>query len=243
MALDTAVVDIVFREPDGQLLPLVLDAAIDEGHRANATVTQHEVEEGVDISDHYRAERRMLTLDVRISDTPVRPNFAVRMALQPVPADLPSRLQPTTDAVYDGTRWRVPSLVPQAAPPVQLAAYQPLGQVSRIADSWQVLMDARERALLADITTKYDVYLDMALTELSAPRSAEDGTWLRASLTFEEVRSVSSELVDDPVPARVRDRRQRDRGSQETEDVELSGSERERLQQFVGDQSVLASFL
>jgi hypothetical protein len=233
-----AVVDIVFRD-EGKLLPLVLDAAVEEQHRANAMVTKHEVEEGVDVSDHYRPERRVITLDVRISDTPIRPNFAVRMGLGTVPAELPPRKAPATDAVYDGTGWRAPSIVQEAAAPVQLAAYLPVGQVNRVRESWELLMDARERALLADITTKYETYLDMAMTEVSATKRAEDGSWLRANLTFEEIRSVSSELVDDPVPARVRDRRRRDQGSRETKDPELSPDEEERIRGLIRDQSTL----
>lgn len=236
-----AVVDILFREPDGQLLPLVLDAAVEEQHRANAQVTQHEVEEGVNIADHYRAERRVLTLDVRISDTPIRPNDAVGMALFPVAAQLPNRQEPTTDPVFDGQEWFVPSIVPQATPPVQLAAFQTVLDRQRIADSWQVLMDARERALLADVTTKYETYEDMALTGLSAPRNAADGSWLRANLTFTEIRSVSSELVDDPVPARARDRRRRERGSQEGE--QATEEEAGDLDQFLPESESAASQL
>lgn len=87
---------------------------------------------------------------------------------------------------------------------------------TRIRDAWEQLLDARNRALLAVVTTSTRTYEDMVLIEAVASKRSADGTWLRAELTFAEVVLVATELVDDPTPARPRDRIQKNVGDQAT---------------------------
>ncbi|GAB5541377.1 MAG: hypothetical protein SangKO_011370 [Sandaracinaceae bacterium] len=58
--------------PEGQLLAFLADAVLSETHRISALATEHEVESGVDVTDHYRAERAPLDLRVAISDSPTQ---------------------------------------------------------------------------------------------------------------------------------------------------------------------------
>ncbi len=211
--------EIVFEDLDGTLVPLVLDAAVEEQHRANAIATEHEVERGVSTSDHVRPERRVLTIDVRISDTPVASTSALGVSLETVDLDLPPRLVTEGEPQFDGRSWAGSKVGQQAAPPTKLSVWTPETPPKRVADAWALLMDARERSLLATVTTGWETYEDMVLLEVLATRAAEDGSWLRASLTFAELRMVSTQLVADPVPARPRDRRQVDRGSQEAQEA------------------------
>lgn len=150
-----------------QVIPFLLDAAPEELHRMTAQATENEVESGIAVTDHVRAEPRTLTVNVIVSNT---------------------------------------SLV-DAAP-------------TKVRDAWARLDDARKRALIAYVTTPIATYTDMVLVEAQAPRTAADGTWLRAELTFKEMRFVQTQTVADPVPARARDRRQVDRGTQGTEEAE-----------------------
>lgn len=89
-------------------------------------------------------------------------------------------------------------------------------ELTRAKDAWEQLDDARTRALLAIVTTKWKTYEDMVLTEAIATRTAADGSWIHAELTFMPIRQVSTQTVEDPVPARAHDRRETDRGSQAT---------------------------
>jgi hypothetical protein len=218
------VIEIVFHDPGGQLLPLVLDAAPSERHQAASMATEHEVERGVSPSDHVRPERRLLTLEVVISDTPIRATAALGGSVQPV--ELSSLLQSSTGwlarieaARRDGSTWQAAVSEERAPPAVRMSIFTPDREPTRIADSWALLELARDKALLATVTTKFKTYENMALIELVADRSAKDGSWLSADLTFAEIRMVSTELVDDPLPARPRDRRTEDRGSVETEEA------------------------
>jgi hypothetical protein len=162
-------IEIVFsdeREDGAELIALVLDASPEQLHRMTAQATDHEVESGIAVTDHVRAEPKLLTLQVIVSNTSLR-------------ADL-------------------------AGP-------------SRARDAWAVLEDAEARGLVAVVTTPLKTYSSMVLIEAQAPVTALDGSWLRAELTFKELRLVQTQTVADPVPARARDRRQVDRGTQNTE--------------------------
>lgn len=92
-------------------------------------------------------------------------------------------------------------------------------ELTRAKDAWEQLEDAMDRALLAIVTTKWKTYEDHVLTEAIATRTAADGSWIRAELTFMPIRQVSTQTVEDPVPAREHDRAQVDRGSQATEEA------------------------
>jgi hypothetical protein len=98
----------------------------------------------------------------------------------------------------------------------------PVGQdhegLTRVVDTWAQLLDVRDRALLCTITTRIETLENMALISAETVLTAADGTWITCRLLFAEVRLVSTEFVDDPVPTRTRDRRQVSRGSETTEE-------------------------
>jgi hypothetical protein len=70
-------VDIVFfAEGDGgaeDLLPLIAlgDAVVSQRHRLSASMANHDVEDGVEITDHYRRNRDPVVLSIVISDSPL----------------------------------------------------------------------------------------------------------------------------------------------------------------------------
>jgi hypothetical protein len=115
------------------------------------------------------------------------------------------------------------------------------GEPTRVADTWAQLVDARDRALPAIITTRLEQLDDMVLIEATVTRTAKDGSWIRAELTFAEIRQVSTELVDDPVPARARDREQTDLGEQALEPAEETPQLRSVLDRLFDDDAGLGS--
>jgi hypothetical protein len=211
--------EIVFTDLDGTLLPLVLDASPEQRHRASAVATEHAVERGVAITDHVRPERRVLSLDVIISDTPIRSTPALGGSEQPTRLDLPARAARTKGPSRNGDAWQGAPLEPEAAPEIYALLFTPDSTPTRVADAWSLVLRARDHALLAVVTTHLETYEDMVLIDAGVTNTAADRTWLRAELTFAQIRRVSTELVDDPVPARARDRRQVNRGAQSTEEA------------------------
>lgn len=211
--------EIVF-DDDGTLVPIVLDATTEERHRASAIATENEVERGVATTDHVRPERRTLSLNVVVSDTPIRATDALNGQIVTRDLELPGRRQHVRGAQRTGfSSWDPAESEEKAAAAVKVRIFEPDTEPTRVVDTWRALIDARDRALLATITTRLETYESMVLIEANVTRTAQDGTWIRAELTFAQIRQVSTELVDDPVPARPRDRRQVDRGSQATEEA------------------------
>jgi hypothetical protein len=89
----------------------------------------------------------------------------------------------------------------------------------RTREAWLTLEDARDRHLPAVIVTELKTYgedTDLLLKEAVTTRTNKDRTWIRASLTFGQMRTFSTELVDDPTPTRPRDQHTTDIGSQST---------------------------
>lgn len=62
---------LIFERPSGQIAVVSFDATPDEGHYFSATVTEHPVEVGSDITDHVRAMPNRLEFTAVISNTPV----------------------------------------------------------------------------------------------------------------------------------------------------------------------------
>jgi hypothetical protein len=92
----------------------------------------------------------------------------------------------------------------------------------RTLEAWQRLEDARDRHLPAVIVTDLKTYgedTDLLLKEATVVKTAKDGSWIKAALTFGEMVTFNTQLVDDPVAARARDRRRVDVGSQSTTEV------------------------
>lgn len=61
-----------------------VDASISENHVLEADVTDHAVEEGSDISDHYRARNRSVQIEGIITDTPLETTFPGQTAFKAV---------------------------------------------------------------------------------------------------------------------------------------------------------------
>jgi hypothetical protein len=205
--------DIVFSDA-GLLWAVVLDATVEERHSARSTVSRHPVERGVDVSDHVRPEPRELALDVAVSDSVFRAAadlggsvqrldvYREGVAVQRSPTLLGSKVSRGAVDTPGLTPWTVQTFFADRDPPL------------RVLDTWTRLIYARDNALLASITTPLETYQDMVLSEIQTTRRAADSTWLRASLVFTPLLLVALDLVDDPVPARARDRRQVNRGAQ-----------------------------
>jgi hypothetical protein len=63
---------------------VTVDASISETHMREADITDHPVEEGSDITDHYRARPRSLQLDGRVTSTPIETGFPGQTAINAV---------------------------------------------------------------------------------------------------------------------------------------------------------------
>lgn len=61
----------ILRQTFGGVAGIVIDASVSEEHVSTMDLTDNEVEEGVDVTDHARLKPAQLTMDCVISDTPL----------------------------------------------------------------------------------------------------------------------------------------------------------------------------
>ena len=63
---------LAYTRADSQLAFIEFDATVQEGHSSTVSVTEHALEDGTLVSDHVRTQPDLLTLEVSITNTPVR---------------------------------------------------------------------------------------------------------------------------------------------------------------------------
>lgn len=61
-----------YEDPSGKNIAIAFDATMREQHSSSSLITEHAVEDGANISDHMRPENDRLTLDIVVSNTPIR---------------------------------------------------------------------------------------------------------------------------------------------------------------------------
>jgi hypothetical protein len=187
----------------GVFAALEFDAVIAEEHTMGADVSEHPVEEGADIADHIRPRLATLNLSGVITNTPLN---EATSGLSPGPiinAELPYTLQATTSEMVRGATvsgGAVSGLrlngFPRPAQPVsaQPAQYRTVtnsvagtslqtpARVDRVLRVFEVLRLLTGLGVLLEVSTGLRNYPRMVITDLSAPRVAEDSITFALSL-------------------------------------------------------------
>lgn len=219
---------LIWQDDAGQTVSVRFDAVPSILHEAVSIVSDHPVEDGVDISDHVRPGLRRLSLTGIVSNTP---------GLRTPSGEVPGRVVPTPPA--DLMRFESVELdIP--APPFKLG--NPLGQAIDAASSfvvgelgntatllraqgpfdrkgevWRALdEDARANARLVRVVTELRDYDSMVVERVAAPREATSTTAWEFPVELREIRVVDSLEVDAPQPAEVLGYKKKARGSQST---------------------------
>lgn len=158
----------------GQIAGLRIDATIEETHNRLADTTDFELEDGVTISDHVRLTPVTLNMNCFISDSPAN-YFGIR-GLSDITANIQNALLPGRFGDDE---------VPNAE------SRSPI-------DAWSYLNTLWENRELIAVVTSLQVYRNMVLTTLTAPKSASTGRSLEFKATLKEVRIVTVEAIDLP---------------------------------------------
>ena len=70
------------------MMPLGVDCTVKEVHKADVEVTDHPVEQGVNVADHARPKPAEVTIEGIITNTPMDPDSGPYLKDQPGPAEL-----------------------------------------------------------------------------------------------------------------------------------------------------------
>lgn len=189
-------VEITFELDNGQLQSIEFDAVTRDTHESSAEVTEHSVEAGANISDHVRRNLDSVTLEVVVSNEPIR--------------------QPETQ--MDGVRSRQRGLEIRDGGPfggVIVAKANVLvfdGDFDRVRSVYDELLRLMNEGVVVGIFTSLREYSSMLIRRVSPIREASTGDSLRATVEATEVRIVESEVVNVPVPEETRGVRPTNRG-------------------------------
>ena len=156
---------------------LTLDCTVSEGHEKSATVTDHPVEEGSDISDNYRLNPDFVTINGIVSDNPV-------LALASIRAQSALRTPEGASALRikeDGTQ----------AKDVK---------ATRSEEAYAFVERLMEQKRLVRASTNLKDYKNMAITNLRVPKDVQVATILDATFELREIVKARTEVGPEPEP-------------------------------------------
>lgn len=163
----------VFKIPTkAQIAYLKLDGSISETHSRSAKITENEVEDGSVISDHVRLSPISLTMSCIISDVPV--------SLLGLGVSQDDFLGAAKEYVggkknaFEGLA-KNPTRTPQEA--------------------WKYLEQTWKDRTPFSVVTSLQRYENMIITDLTAPRSAENGKSLIFDIQMREIKIAKSSVV------------------------------------------------
>jgi len=170
---------------------LEVDAVMSESHEITATLTDHPVERGADLSDHKRPGQRRYRLEGLVTNTP--------LGSIPLTGENSSADSVTGTVRDSGAKANV---------------LQFSDRFDRVRDVLDALTLLTETAQLVTITTDVRTYEDAQIVAVMAPRSAEAGDSITFTVDVTQVRIAETRDVGAPVPRQPRGRRTRDNGAQ-----------------------------
>lgn len=171
---------------DAEALELLkIDATRAEEHSFKAKATQHEVEDGANITDHVIKTGRTVTLNGVISDDPISITAAAVGGIAGITGSLVPGLG---GAVATGVVAKVGSeLISNGSKPSK--------------DAIDILEYIYEENIPLMITTSIKTYTNMIMESLNIPRNSRNANSLEFSASFREIRIIENEVVEIPLAA------------------------------------------
>jgi hypothetical protein len=209
-----------------EIRTVVFDATISENHATSAVATEHTVEQGVSISDHVRPERDRLSVEVHVTNTPVRsPNVdgasgAVRSL------ELSQRARPFRRLAKVQSSGEVePAEVEETSSTVQANILQFDSDFDRVGTVYELLTRLCKEGVEVVVVTSLRQFDSMVIVDIGVPRTAEFRHSIKFTMELVEIRFAETETVATPEPLETRAERRQRRGAQGAGE---SNSEEER---------------
>jgi hypothetical protein len=200
------------------------DAVISEKHTRTTEITQHSVEQGAKIADHVRANTDHLVLEVLVSNVPIKdgPNRVMFPHVIDVPGFTPQFPEDMTATVppapvelsFVGLLTllsnKLPQTIHRTAPPrdrqsgPQFVSANTLmfdGETDFVRAAYDALTRLRDSATLIEIVTPRQSYASMVIASIEMSRDKHTGTSGNFTLEFQQIRTVSSKVVQAPLPS------------------------------------------
>src|SRR5690606_30220212 len=179
----------------GQRYTLRFDAITREGHLVQSSLTEHAVEKGAAIADHKIPETQTFSLSCVVTDRPLGDAPPTGSRTKNITGRLESidlgGGQSTTGLVYSEA-------------------------VTRVVDVFAELRDLCRRPVSVSVRTGLQVYTDMQIVSVSAPRTLADGNSIEFTIEFRELRTSTVETTTAPRPRYPRNKGRANRGDRKS---------------------------
>lgn len=223
---------LAWLDSSGAIISVRFDAVTSETHEALMTITDHPVEVGANVVDNAREMPQTIAIEGYVSNKPLasNPGVGALLKVQPLdltvelpnqpeyqnlPLNLPKKdLQPSltviTGAIKDllhpppsSATVRRPALFTKYG--ISVATQSPSGDFpDRVRDMYEALTKARvDRSLIRVVSAIEDIDA-MMISQISVPRTIEDGNGATFHVELRKIRLVSSESVNAPAAAEDR---------------------------------------
>lgn len=209
-------------ELGGKTFFLRLDATLSERHDATATVTEHPVETGVDVTDHVRQMSDTISVEALITNHPIHSAYddffdGAQGGFAPHALQIPQRDTYVTNPISA-------ALARYADPPpdsVQVLYFDAL--FNRPLTVYAALLQVKNTVTLLKIDSGVRTYENMVITALSVPKDdAADS--LKFSFDATALRVAASEVVESPRPKEERGKKRKNKGTQQPVDASKNQS-------------------
>jgi hypothetical protein len=203
-----------WKTKSGQMLGLFFDAVSVIEHGLTAEVATHPVENGPDVADHIRPDLPTISLTATVSNSPMRPTaalqsrFGVRAPIgtyRPVPLPRAPVRPPVPAAARIGLSSNpIGDALNAATEPTAADALVFDGLKSRVREVTDILTKIVNDKQLVSLKDEARDYTNMAITGRVIVRTAEGGRACQVQLDMQQIKIVTSAVVDAPIPAEVR---------------------------------------
>jgi hypothetical protein len=227
-------------------LDLHFDAVTSEQVSMTATATESPVESGANVSDHIIDELDTVSLELFITNQPIRDvngvygldaNFIEFLDIgstesviagnkldvptyRPFPVTPGALLQTIGNAFADAlSDDQVAQLYGQTQPKRVTAAAQVQNwptKFNAITDTVGLLNDWKKRGVIGSVITPWKTFPSVAIVGISPTRTPEIGDAATVVLTLKEIRLVESKTVTAPIPTEPRGKTMIAKGRQPT---------------------------
>jgi hypothetical protein len=200
---------IEWTDPDsGAVTRVYADAITSESANMAAVVTKHAVERGAPITDHYRKDNESVSIELYFAGSPVRGDLDSsnvgqrqnrKLKYEPnnasgAPIFTPGGLTSAVGGAISSGLSAIGLGEPGQPKTLNVLTFD-APPVLRHERFVQQVRDLQERSILVTVKTSFGPFEDLGITLASPSRQPDDGEGGRVTLTLEQMRFATSDVV------------------------------------------------
>jgi hypothetical protein len=215
---------------------LWFDVTTEEQHHLKAEVTEHPVEEGINVTDNVRPEADVLSLTCFISNTPIVHKGEVTPLVKKSGKLLGAQgggkkgetldvksydppLAPTPGSLINALSSAISNLL-TGKKEYKAEVLKFDKDFDNVQETYFALKELRDTAQRIEVVTTVRSYKDMVITDVSMPRTSEHGTGAAVTIQLKEIRVVSTLKVKAPRPAEALGQSRKNNGAKGPSDAD-----------------------